>query len=251
MMNAIVIDDEEKARNLLSHLIRENCPQIQKLDLAKDLEEGVALIKKERPQLVFLDIEMPKASGLELLEHFTEPVDFQIIFTTAYSSYAVDAFKLNAIDYLLKPIDTDELKIAVEKAEALANSEAIHSKIEHLRTSLKTISLNKIALEVPKGILFVSYNDILYFEADGMYTTVYMNKENNKTICKPLKFFVEQLADNNLFFKCHRSYLINLKYVEELIREDGDFLLMENKKRIPISKSKKDEFISVVKETFW
>ncbi|WP_047245637.1 LytR/AlgR family response regulator transcription factor [Maribacter thermophilus] len=250
-MKAIVIDDEEKARDLLFHLLKEYCPQIHQISLAKDLFEGVEKIKKERPDIVFLDIEMPQASGLELLDHYTDEVNFQIIFTTAYSSYAVDAFKLNAIDYLLKPIDSDELKVAVEKAEVLANSEAIHSKIEHLRTSLKMISLNKIALEVPKGILFVSYNDILYFEADGMYTTVYMKKEGNKTICKPLKFFAEQLADNNLFFKCHRSYLINLKYVEELVREDGDYLLMENKKRIPVSKSKKEEFISVVRETFW
>ena len=119
-----------------------------------------------------------------------------------------------------------------------------------MRDSLKQLSIDKIALEIPKGIMFASHHDIVYFEADGMYTNVQLIDGKQKTICKPLKHFVEQLERNAMFFKCHRSYLINLKYVDELVKNDGDYLLLNNQKRIPISKSKRDQFLEVIKETF-
>ncbi|MCF1192721.1 LytTR family DNA-binding domain-containing protein [Mangrovimonas sp. AS39] len=249
-MKAIIIDDEKRARHLLSNLITEHCPSIEEIYEASDLKSGVDLIKTEHPDIVFLDIEMPNQSGLDILEYFPNQIDFKIIFVTAYNQYAIEAFKLSAVDYLLKPVDITELKEAVAKAKEAIEANNLSGQLNKLRDSLRQLSMDKIALEIPKGILFTSHNDIVYFEADGMYTNVQLVEGKQKTICKPLKHFVEQLSKNGMFFKCHRSYFINLKYVEELVKDDGDYLLMSNQKRIPISKSKRDQFLEVVKETF-
>jgi len=249
-MKAIIIDDEKRARHLLSNLITEHCTNIAHIQEAQDLVTGVDLIKASKPDLVFLDIEMPNQSGLDILEYFPNQIDFKIIFVTAYNQYAIDAFKLAAVDYLLKPVDTNELKEAILKAENAIKTSNFNDQLNKLRDSLKQLSMDKIALEIPKGIMFASHSDILYFEADGMYTNVQLLEGKQKTICKPLKHFVAQLETNAMFFKCHRSYLINLNYVDELVKDDGDYLLMNNKKRIPISKSKRDQFLDVIKETF-
>jgi len=249
-MKAIIIDDEKRARHLLSNLLTEHCTSINSIEEAHDLASGVDLIKSSKPDVVFLDIEMPNQSGLDILEYFPNHIDFKIIFVTAYNQYAIEAFKLSAVDYLLKPVDTTELKEAVAKAEEAIKTNNLNDQLNKLRDSLKQLSIDKIALEIPKGIMFTSHNDIVYFEADGMYTNVQLMDGKQKVICKPLKHFVEQLERNAMFFKCHRSYLINLKYVDELVKDDGDYLLMNNQKRIPISKSKRDQFLEVIKETF-
>jgi two-component system LytT family response regulator len=187
---------------------------------------------------------------LKILDYFTEPVSFSIIFVTAYSQYAVEAFKLSAIDYLLKPVDVEDLKLAVDKAITALQASDFKIQLNKLRESLKKLSYKKIVLEIPKGIMFTSHDDILYFQADGMYTNVKLKEGSEKVICKPLRHFVDQLADNPMFFKCHRSFFINLNYVEELTRKDGDFVIMSDQKQIPISKSNKDQFMKVIQEIF-
>ncbi|MDH7446901.1 LytR/AlgR family response regulator transcription factor [Aquimarina sp. 2201CG14-23] len=250
-MKALVIDDENKARRLLQALIEGECKDITTIIQASDLESGVQLIKAEEPDIVFLDIEMPQHSGLQILDFFEdEEVTFQIIFTTGYNQYAVEAFKLSAIDYLLKPIDIEELKVAVDKAVISAKERTINDKFEDLKKSFKQLSLNKLALDIPKGIIFVSHDDVLYFEADGMYTKVYLQGNKTELICKPLKHFILQLESKSIFYKPHRSYLINLKHIKELSKKDGYHLIMENNKTIPIAKDKKEEFIRVIKEVF-
>ncbi len=250
-MKALVVDDEKKARSLLNVLIDENCPEIEDLIFAEDLATGVKKIKEERPDLVFLDIEMPQQSGLKILEYFPGEVNFKIIFTTAYNDYAIEAFKLSAVDYLLKPIDAEELSLAVRKATDQIEREHYSTKLEGLKKMFRQLSVNKIAIEVPKGVMFVGYDEIVMMEADGMYTKVYLHTGETDLICKPLKHFVEQLAENELFFRPHRSYLINIRYMKELSRSDGDFILMDNKKTVPISKKNKQAFLKVVHEVFW
>ncbi|MEW5676733.1 LytTR family DNA-binding domain-containing protein [Flavobacterium enshiense] len=250
-MKAIIIDDENKARRLINALVTEQCPEITTVWEASDLESGVALIKAHQPDIVFLDIEMPGHSGLQLAEFFEpDAMNFQIIFITAYNEYAVQAFKLSAVDYLLKPIDSAELKAAIDKAKQNIAKNSITHKLDDLKKVFQQLSLNKMVLEVPKGILFVSHEDIVLFEADGMYTKVYMKNNETQLICKPLKHFVDQLDSKPIFYKPHRSYLVNLKYIKELSKKDGFHLIMENNKTVPIAKEKKEEFLQMIQELF-
>lgn len=250
-MKVVLIDDENKARKLLKSMIEEHCPSIQTFYQADELEKGVDIIKQESPDIVFLDIEMPRYSGLQILDFFEDqPIDFQIIFTTAYNQYAIDAFKLSAVDYLLKPVDHEELKKAVQKAIELKEQNSITTNLKDLKKSFKKLSTNKIALDVPRGLLFINHDDILYLEADGMYTTVYMKNGSKELICKPLRHFVEQLQESALFYKPHRSYLININSIKEFNKKEGGHLLMDNNSIIPISRDKREEFFSIIKELF-
>lgn len=250
-MKALIIDDENKARRLLKQLLVDQCPEIQVILEASDLESGIELIKSDQPDIVYLDIEMPKYSGLQILELLEGyEINFEIIFTTAYNKYAIDAFKLSAIDYLLKPIDGHELKLATNKAITSLNEQTINTQLQDLKKAFNQLALNKIALEIPKGVIFISHDDILLFEADGMYTKTYLANGDTQLICKPLKHFVSQLQSLPIFYKPHRSYLINLKHIKELSKTDGHHLVMSNNKTIPISKDKRDEFMLVLSEVF-
>ncbi|MFQ3239309.1 MAG: two-component system LytT family response regulator [Olleya marilimosa] len=250
-MKAIIIDDEKRARRILRTLIEEECPEIVTIFDAENLLEGVAIIKAEQPDVVFLDIEMPNHSGLQILEFFkNDTINFQIIFTTAYGHYAIDAFKLSAVDYLLKPIDIDELKIAINKASNSLEENFIKEKLLNLERNFQQLALNKIALEVPKGIRFVSHEDILFFEADGVYTKVFLQNGKTELICKTLKHFTEQLSNKPLFYKPHRSYLINLKYMTEITKKDGLQVIMSNNKSIPIARDRKDQFMDIINRVF-
>lgn len=246
-MQALIIDDEPKARNLLKILIQENCSKIENISTAEDLLSGVELIKKEQPQIIFLDIEMPEHSGLEILDFIDkEHYNFEVVFTTAYSEYAIQAFELSAIDYLLKPIRVDKLQLAVEKAALSIGKSQVNIKIEELRKSLKSLNFKKIALPVADGIKFVDFEDIIMLKADGMYTNISLQSKDEILISKPLKHFVELLGSTPTFYKPHRSYLINLKYIQEYSKKDGGYIVMDNNETVSISKDKKEEFLTIV-----
>ncbi len=249
-MRALIIDDEAKARSVLQTMLSEFFTEITGIKLAENLMEGVKVIKDYKPDIVFLDIEMPEYSGLEILDFINEPINFQLIFTTAYQQYALDALKLSAVDYLVKPIAIDELKTAIQKAIVNIESKKVSFQFEELKKAIQSLSSHKIALEIPGEIIFVSHDDILYLEADGMYTKVHLANSKQELISKPLSYFETQLKNNHLFFRCHRSYLINLYYLEKFVKKDGDFLLMKNQTSIPISRTKKQEFLKIVKEVF-
>lgn len=246
-MKVLLVDDENKALALLKTLLLENCPQVTQILMADTLKNGVQLIREHKPDLVFLDIEMPEHSGLEILEFFKdEEIGFQIIFCTAYNEYAVEAFKLSAVDYLLKPVDIEELKDAVDKAVSAQSQKNIGENLRQLKDSFKILSKRKLALEVPRGVIFVDYNEVLYFEADGMYTYVFLKDKKKECIAKPLKYFVDQLNDNDIFYRPHRSYLINIEAISEFVKKDGGFLIMNDKKEIAISRDKKDSFFKLM-----
>lgn len=246
-MKAIIIDDERKARNVLRILVEENCPKITQIFEAEDLLSGVAIIEKEEPNIVFLDIEMPEHSGLEILNFIEKDViNFEIIFTTAYSEYAIQAFQLSAIDYLLKPVRPSQVKAAVDKAISLIGKSEINTKLEELKKSLNSSNFEKIGLPVSDGIKFVDFNDIIMMEADGMYTKIATTTEAEILISKPLKHFAELLQNIPVFYKPHRSYLVNLKYIQQYVKSDGGYILMDNGKSVSISKEKRDEFLEIV-----
>ncbi|WP_298883995.1 LytTR family DNA-binding domain-containing protein [uncultured Polaribacter sp.] len=250
-MKVIIIDDESRARNVLRTLLQEECTGVLEILEASNLLDGVSLIKEESPEIVFLDVEMPQHSGLEILDFFKNKViNFQIIFTTAYSQYALEAFRISAIDYLMKPIDTDELQQALLKAKESLKDKNVANKLIQLEKAFQQLSLNKIALEIPKSIIFVSHEDILYFEADGVYTRVNMVNGKSELICKTLKHFTDQLKDKALFYKPHRSYLINLKFMNEVVKKDGLYVVMQNKKTIPVARDRKEAFLKMIQIIF-
>lgn len=246
-MKAIIIDDERKARSVLKILIEENCPKITEVFEAQDLLSGVELIKQERPNIVFLDIEMPEHSGLEIL-NFIEKEDFtlEIIFTTAYSEYAIQAFQLAAVDYLLKPVRPTQVKEAVDKAIKRIGSSQINMRLDELKKSLASSNFNKIGLPFSDGIKFVNFSDIIVLEADGMYTKITTSVTTEILVSKPLKHFVDLLKSHSEFYKPHRSFLINLNYIKEYIKKDGGYIIMDNDKSVSISKDKKEEFLTIV-----
>ncbi|MFT4610865.1 MAG: two-component system LytT family response regulator [Glaciecola sp.] len=246
-MQVVIIDDEPKARKLLQILIQENCPKVTTIFIAEDLLSGVDVIKKEQPQIVFLDIEMPEHSGLEIFD-FIDPLNhnFEIIFTTAYSEYAIKAFELSAVDYLLKPLRADKLVDAIEKAIQNIDKSHINIKLEELQKSLKSSNFKKIGLPVADGIKFVNFEDIILLKADGMYTRVSLQNASEILISKPLKHFEELLETIPAFYRPHRSFLINLKFIKEYSKKDGGYIIMDNNESVSISKDKKEEFLTIV-----
>lgn len=246
-MKALIIDDEKKARQVLHILVKENCPKITKILEADNLLSGVELIKQEQPNIVFLDIEMPVHSGLEILDFIEKDAhNFEIIFTTAYSEYAIQAFQLSAIDYLLKPVRPSQVKEAVEKAITFLGNSQINKRLTELKASLQDSNFKKIGLPNVNGIKFVNFSDIIMLEADGMYTNVSTINDGTILVSKPLKFFVEILKNTKIFYRPHRSFLINLSFIKEYIRKDGGYIVMENDKTISVSKDKKEEFLTIV-----
>lgn len=246
-MKALIIDDEKKARQVLQILVEENCPKITTILQADNLLSGVALIKEQQPNIVFLDIEMPEHSGLEILNFIEKEVhNFEIIFTTAYSEYAIQAFQLSAIDYLLKPVRPSQVKEAVDKAIKFLGNTQINTRLSELKSSLEAANFKKIGLPDSNGITFVNFKDIIMLEADGMYTKVTTVSKGDILVSKPLKFFVETLNKVKTFYRPHRSFLINLTYIKAYIKKDGGYILMENDKTVSISNDKKEEFLAIV-----
>ncbi|MDA0177330.1 MULTISPECIES: LytR/AlgR family response regulator transcription factor [Mesoflavibacter] len=246
-MKALIIDDEKKARQVLQILVEENCPKITTILQADNLMSGVELIKQQAPNIVFLDIEMPEHSGLEILNFIEKEVhNFEIIFTTAYSEYAIQAFQLSAIDYLLKPVRPSQVKDAVDKAIKFLGNSQINKRLTELKSSLEDANFKKIGLPNSNGIKFVDFTDIIMFEADGMYTNVTTQSEGDILVSKPLKFFVDLLQNIKMFYRPHRSFLINLAFIKEYIKKDGGYIVMENDKTVSISNDKKEEFLTIV-----
>lgn len=246
-MKILVIDDEVKARSLLTNLVRSASDDIHELNEAADLATGVDLIRKHHPNLVFLDIEMPNEQGTEILKYFEgETIDFDIVFTTAYSEYALKAFELNAIDYLLKPIRPKKLKEVLERVRTNAKQKNIQLRLEELRNSLRSNHFDKIGLPVQDGIEFVPLREILRLEADGMYTKVKRDNGEEVLVSKPLKYFQHLLDSGTTFYRPHRSHIINMTFLKQYVRRDGHFIVLENGDSIPVAKDKKEEFLELV-----
>lgn len=248
-MNVLIIDDENKARSLLQSILFDTCKDIGHIFEADNLLDGVSILKRESIQVLFLDIEMPQYSGLELFDFYpVEDVAFEIIFTTAYSEYAIKAFEFSAIDYLLKPLRPNKVKEAYEKAQKSLHQNQLQQRLLELKNSLASDKFSKIALPVEDGVLFVKLEEIFCIEADGMYSTFYLSNARKILISKPLKYFSDLLESKDLFYKPHRSYLVNLKYLQKVVKKDGTYIEMENNMRIPVSKEKKEELVLLLQD---
>ena len=251
-MKILIVDDELSARKLLRNMLNTLLNKEKDVVLyeAKDLPYAIELIKEEQPNIVLLDIEMPKHSGLEILDFLKDtPINFQLIFTTAYNDHAIEAFKLNATDYLLKPIDIVELESAIRKAQT-KSMDSLEQKLEDLRQTFLELKTTKIVLDVPNGFMFVTPDDVIALIADGMYTTVYLKDKSKTVIAKPIKHFIDRLEQHKYFYRPHRSYYINLKYIKEFSKKDGATIVLENGMSIPIARDKKEEFLYIIKNIF-
>jgi two-component system LytT family response regulator len=240
-LKAIIIDDEKMARTLLAGMLKELDVDVEILELCEDLSAGVKAIRKHKPDLVFLDIEMPGHSGLELLDFFNEDeITFSIVFTTAYNQYAIQAFKLSAIDYLLKPVSVQELEHAIQKVKRNLHEEKAFGI---LKENLLTNPLKKIAVNTITAIKFVELDKVVYLKADGAYTEFVLTDNTTVTSSKGLKHYEDVLDEQTNFMRCHKSYLVNLNHVGEFIKGEGGHLLMSNSHQVSISGEKADEFI--------
>lgn len=242
---AVIIDDESRARVLLQGMLETAVPEVEIVALCEDLPAGIKAIRKFQPDLVYLDIEMPGNSGLELLDFFNEEeIRFSIIFTTAYSHYAIKAFKLSAIDYLLKPIEQDELVASFERFKR--TNERDKNNYSLLKENLKIRDSQKLAVPSGNSYRFIELDDIHYLKADGSYTQLVFTDETRLIASRTLKNFEEILDDSTSFFRCHKSFLVNSKYITGYNKSDGH-LLLKNNITIPISPDKISELMTQMK----
>jgi two-component system LytT family response regulator len=239
MKTCIIIDDEQKAREILQKMLqRYFSKRIEVLAMADSVKQAVALINEHKPDLVFLDIEMPEENGLQLFSYF-KVHNFDVIFTTAYEQYAINAIKFAALDYILKPINQIELGDAItklEKKDRINKNTSLH--IENLlhNLNLNSDDFNKIVLPTIDGYELVKIRNIIYCKADGNYCDIYTVTNEIISISKPLKF-VEDLLPKNSFFRPHKSFLINLNYIKSISRSNGGEIVLDNGKTIPIAGS--------------
>lgn len=235
-MKAIIIDDEKRARLNLSLLVDEYCKNIEVVAECENLPEGVKAIRKHQPDLVLLDIEMPGHSGLELLDFFDEnEIKFKIIFTTAYHEYALQAFKFSAVDYLLKPINPEELSNAISRIEKQKSTEQNYSL---LKETIKQDVLERIAVPSGNSILFLETESILFIKGDGAYSEIRCANDVKHLVSRNLKNFEDILCSNPNFVRIHKSYIVNVNFVSAYNKSDGGNLVLKNGLHLPISSDK-------------
>ena len=246
MIKAILIDDEVHCVETLSLLLDEFCPEVQVMERCKSAKEGLEAVKKHNPSLIFLDIEMPVMNGFEFLEQFSE-IPFAIIFTTSYDQYAIKAIRFSALDYLLKPIDPNELIGAVKKVQEqrhLPFAEQFQMLLKQVHG--KNGSFNKIAVPTSEGFELIPADQVAYCEANDNYTHLFLKNKNKIVACRTLKEMEEQLADFNFFVRVHHSYMVNLNEVTKYIRGEGGQVVMQNGDVIDVARRKKDEFLKLI-----
>lgn len=243
MINAIIVDDELKSRESLKILLEEFCDNVTVKALCQDVAEAVQAIQQYKPDVVFLDIQLQRETGFDLLTKLGD-FNFEVIFTTAYAEYAIKAFKFAAIDYLLKPIDIEELKRALSKVEKRMN-DSISLRLQQLMQNLKNTSSEnyKLALPTTDGLVFVKMQDILYCEASSNYTEITVTDGKKYIVSRTLKEYEDMLGEHN-FYRIHNSYLINLNAIKKYVRGEGGYVIMANDKSLDVSKRKKEGFLA-------
>lgn len=243
MLKTYLLDDEPNCSDVLQVLLGKYCPDVWIAGVFNDAELALEAIRRERPDLLFLDIEMPILNGFDLLRR-CDPLDFKVVFTTAYDQYAVKAFKFNALDYLLKPVDKDELIGVVQKAQQNAvPSSAQLSAVQYLKSNPTP---ERIALPVGQELLLVDVADVLYVESEGSYVSVFLKDQGKPVVLsKSLREF-EDLLNNPGFFRAHNSHLVNLRHIRKIVRTDGGEIVMANGRSLPVARAKKTELMGLI-----
>jgi len=243
-LKTIVVDDEQDAVDFITSIIGEYCPSLEVIAKANNVNQGVAAIKDNKPDLVFLDVEMPNGTGFDLLAQFPEK-NFDVVFITAFNHYAIKAIKFSAVDYILKPININEFIEAVERVVKKRRERNTQSNdnLKILMENLKSSLPSRLAIPTSDGMEYINPRDIIRIEADRSYSWFYLNGGRKMLVSKHLKEFQELLSDR-YFFRSHNSHLINLKYVKKYIRKEGGYIEMTDGAVISVSRNRKDLFLA-------
>ncbi len=245
-LKTIIIEDEPLALQSLAVILKKYCPVVEVIQTAQTIEDGVNSIQEYEPDLIFLDVQLQKGTGFDLLIQL-ENLHFEVIFVTAFSQYAIKAIKFNALDYLLKPIDLDELKAAVKKAR---EKRSFNFRNQPLEAFVANRDLYKkdpvITLPTSNTFEFIKINSIIRCEAEGSYTRFFIEKTKSILVSKHIKTY-ETLLPSELFFRPHQSHLINRNYLKRYIKTGGGFLLISDGTKIPVSKHKREAFLNWIK----
>jgi two-component system LytT family response regulator len=241
MIRAIIIDDERNNIENLTGLIKKHGAEVEIIASATTADEGIKIVTDLRPDLLFLDIQMPGKNGFDVLRALPHH-QFEVIFVTAFDQYGIQAVKFAAIDYLLKPVDPEELKLSIRKAADVLARKKDNLKLENLLELLKNKdakSQHKLALASTKEIQFVNTGDIIRCESSNAYTTFYLANGKSIMVSKPIFEYDELLTDYG-FIRCHQSHLVNSNFIKSWIKEDSGYLLLSDNSRVPVSRAKKD-----------
>ncbi len=241
-IRAILIDDEKHAIETLRWQLNEYCPNIEIVKECYSGEDGLSSINELKPQLVFLDIEMPKMSGFAMLEQI-DGFNFKVIFTPAYDKYAIKAFKTSAVDYLLKPIDKEELIIAVRKVTESLKQGTLDNQLERLFKELN--NNRRIALPTMEGLRFIDHRDISHCNADGSYTLIHLGNKEQIMVSKSIKR-LEEMLPNPPFIRVHHSHVVNFEQIDRYIRGQGGYVVMKNGSHVDVSRNRKEEVLKSI-----
>lgn len=246
-MNVIIVDDEATVRNTIRSLLNEHFPGINILAAAGNIEEGHEVIRQNKPDLVFLDIELPDGTGFDLLKKFS-PVTFKVIFVTGHQEYALDAIKVSALDYVLKPIDTDELCRAVKKAMEIINQADQQLKLQALSENLQSRKvLKRIILHTSDHLQLVSVSEIIRAEADSNYTSFSISGGKRILVARTIKEF-ESLLSGSGMIRVHQSHLVNLDFIDRFVKKDGGYLILKDGSKVPVSPNLKKQVLQTITE---
>lgn len=245
VLRTILIDDEVLMRRTIEKMVREHCPEIRLVAQANSVSSGVTAVKRHHPDLVLLDIRMDDGTGFDLLRQL-EPVDFKVIFITAYDEYAIRAIRFSALDYLLKPVDPEDLRQAVKKAEKLVVKE-LNAQLSVLSENIQqgNASLKKIILKTYDAVHLVRVQYIVYCESDENYTTFHLADSSTIITSRTLKEYEEMLCDTG-FFRVHKSYLINLSWFTRFEKTEGGSVVLNNSVRVPVSSRKRELLLEML-----
>jgi two-component system LytT family response regulator len=250
MLKAIIIDDEKSSRNTLRQKLINHCPEVNVMAECENGEEGIKKIEELHPDIIFLDVEMPRMNGFTMLQQLKQH-NFEIIFITAYDHYAIKAIKFSALDYLVKPVDIADLKKAVEKAATKRTQTTGNSALETLLQNLmsKEKEQHRMALPSMEGLQFIATGDIIYLEANSNYTNFHLLNNKKITVAKTLKDF-EDLLPSGIFIRIHHSSIININYIEKYIKGEGGQVIMKNGASLDVARRKKEEVLKIIGQGF-
>ncbi|MEO5581871.1 MAG: LytTR family DNA-binding domain-containing protein [Saprospiraceae bacterium] len=245
-LTAIIIDDESNSRNALRQKLITCCTDVLVVRECENGDEGIIAIEDEKPDIVFLDVEMPRMNGFVMLQQLRQR-NFELIFTTAYDHYAIQAIRFSALDYLVKPIELKTLQDAVEKARERRENKIPNQRIETLLYNLMNEKNqdSRIAIPSQEGLQFVQINDIIYLEAESNYTSIYLLAGTRIFVSKTLKDF-DELLPSTAFIRIHHSFIINKNHMRKYLKGEGGQVLMSNGKLLDVARRKKDEFMKAI-----